>query len=212
MRFFVFGLVALGVVAPCAQAIKLINEDDNNWCVLIEIRHGELGYGLCAPEAEDLSQGAVAGDDITMWAEWDTSNKDICGWSAGSVTFKMPPGGGDFVWKNDCLEQSGAIDVYLSIFPVVYKSILLEPRTSPYPVQTKRGVLVDDADINNLTPLMIAVTANKRLDAVDALVSDGADLLATQNKGWTLLDLAINEELEEASIMRLAISQLLPGY
>ncbi|KAL8879417.1 MAG: hypothetical protein Q9198_002962 [Flavoplaca austrocitrina] len=44
----------------------------------------------------------------------------------------------------------------------------------------------------------MAVTANKTLDAVDALVSHGADLLATQNKGWTALDLAVTEEFEEA--------------
>ncbi|KAL9036853.1 MAG: hypothetical protein Q9180_004056 [Flavoplaca navasiana] len=79
----------------------------------------------------------------------------------------------------------------------------MDSRVQEAPIQTRvwtlaMGVLVDDADINNLTPLMIAVTANKPLGAVDALVSHGADLLATPHKGWTLLDLAINKELEEA--------------
>ncbi|KAL8685869.1 MAG: hypothetical protein Q9218_007496, partial [Villophora microphyllina] len=84
-----------------------IDADDNHWCVLIDIRHGDVGYGLCGHDSADLSQGAVPGDDIVIWAEWDPNNKGTCGWSAGSVAFQMPPGGGDFVWKDNCVEQTG---------------------------------------------------------------------------------------------------------
>ncbi|KAI4158528.1 MAG: hypothetical protein L6R39_000506 [Caloplaca ligustica] len=80
----------------------------------------------------------------------------------------------------------------------LHRAVLHHADTTMIDFCLDRGVLVDDTDINNLTPLMMAVTANKTLDAVEALVSHGADLLATQSKGWTALDLAIKEEFEEA--------------
>ena len=76
-------------------------------CVLLEVGRekveGEIGYTLCAPGVADLSQ--VVGHDIIIWAEWDANNKEACGWSAGSLTFAVPSSGGDFLWRDNCLEQ-----------------------------------------------------------------------------------------------------------
>ncbi|KAL8670825.1 MAG: hypothetical protein Q9168_004661 [Polycauliona sp. 1 TL-2023] len=106
MRSSLFGLLGLAVAATYAQDIKLIDQDNKDLCVLVVIRNGDAGFSLCAPHAVDLSKLAVAGDDITIWAEWDANNKAICGWSAGSLTFQMPSEGGDFVWRENCLEQT----------------------------------------------------------------------------------------------------------
>ncbi|KAL8877470.1 MAG: hypothetical protein Q9198_004520 [Flavoplaca austrocitrina] len=62
----------------------------------------------------------------------------------------------------------------------------------------ERGVPIDEPDINGLTPLMMAVTAKKSLAVVRSLVDRGSNLLNTQNKGWTVLDLAIKEQFDEA--------------
>ncbi|KAL8821016.1 MAG: hypothetical protein Q9223_000892 [Gallowayella weberi] len=62
-----------------------------------------------------------------------------------------------------------------------------------------KGADIDNKDINGLTPLMMAVTAHKNIAAVRVLVVHGASVLATQNKGWTALDLAIRGNFDEAA-------------
>ncbi|KAL8708434.1 MAG: hypothetical protein Q9220_006724 [cf. Caloplaca sp. 1 TL-2023] len=107
MRFSTFGLLALAVIAPCAQAIKLYNKDAHNFCVLIEIHGDDQGYQLCAPESADMSK-IPAGTEITIWAGWNAQWKDICGWSSQSLTFKMPGSGGDLKWQENRLYQDAS--------------------------------------------------------------------------------------------------------
>jgi ankyrin repeat protein len=52
------------------------------------------------------------------------------------------------------------------------------------------GLSINEKDINGLTPLMMAAVTAK-VDISRTLVNLGADLLATNMKGWTCFDLAI---------------------
>ncbi|KAL8800902.1 MAG: hypothetical protein Q9182_004826 [Xanthomendoza sp. 2 TL-2023] len=61
-----------------------------------------------------------------------------------------------------------------------------------------KGADIENKDINGLTPLMVLVTAHENIAAVRVLVVHGASLLATQNKGWIALDLAIRGNFDEA--------------
>ena len=54
----------------------------------------------------------------------------------------------------------------------------------------ENGLNVNDVDIHGLTPLMLAAITQK-VALVRALVKTGASLVARQNKGWHVLNLAI---------------------
>ena len=62
----------------------------------------------------------------------------------------------------------------------------------------ENGLNVNEVDIHGLTPLMLAAITPK-LNLIRALVKAGADLAATQNKGWHALNLAIQEGSHEAA-------------
>ncbi|KAL8727024.1 MAG: hypothetical protein Q9166_006322 [cf. Caloplaca sp. 2 TL-2023] len=80
----------------------------------------------------------------------------------------------------------------------LHRAVLHQSNTTFINFCVERGVPLDEPDINGLTPLMMAVTANKNLDTVRALVRLGANCLLKQNKGWTALDLAIKARFDEA--------------
>lgn len=62
----------------------------------------------------------------------------------------------------------------------------------------ENGLNVNDVDIHGLTPLMLAAITQK-VALVRALVKTGASLVARQNKGWHVLNLAIQEGSNEAA-------------
>ena len=68
----------------------------------------QLSYNrLCGSDTFPLSEQAMGGVPIKIYAEYYSGYTDMCGGAGGIIDMTMPDSGGDLIWKDNKVSQEG---------------------------------------------------------------------------------------------------------
>lgn len=146
--------------------------------------------GLLGPQPEDYLDAKLCMIRLLVKAYGaDVNAQDWVGSTA--VSHCMSPQG-DLVVARYLVEECDA-DIHIKDFrglSCLHRAVIDKAEPEYVEFCVEKGLSVDEKDINELTPLMVAA-ATAKVDISRTLINLGADLLATEMRGRTCFDLAL---------------------